>query len=188
MSETNFLMRLIKSAFGWKPWKRPGSRRREITTRAVLFVSIALLIEAAVSTLRGAPSTSAVLAIALSTASLTYFLYQLIYIPLQTTQSFQMDARRLVRDAMISALFVITAFALIYRLGGIKGPDAANALDYVYFSTVTFSTLGYGDFQPTSTGIRLVAAVQALIGNLHLALIVAAIFLRLSRRKPEKIS
>ena len=37
----------------------------------------------------------------------------------------------------------------------------------LYFSTVTFTTLGYGDFQP-STLSRPVAALQALFGYIYL--------------------
>jgi len=52
---------------------------------------------------------------------------------------------------------------------------AVNSRDAVYFSAVTFSTLGYGDFRPCEVA-RIWAAGQAILGNLHLGLIVGAAF------------
>lgn len=43
----------------------------------------------------------------------------------------------------------------------------------IYFSIVTFTTLGYGDFQP-NPALRLLAAIQALFGYLYLGLFVGA--------------
>ena len=43
----------------------------------------------------------------------------------------------------------------------------------LYFSIVTFTTLGYGDLQP-STHMRPVAAVQALVGYVYLGLFVGS--------------
>lgn len=62
-------------------------------------------------------------------------------------------------------LCVILCFSLIYIWLGIStdGFVAANPLDYLYFSTVTFTTLGYGDFAPCPNA-RWAAASQALIG------------------------
>ncbi len=45
-------------------------------------------------------------------------------------------------------------------------------LDFVYFSTITQATVGYGDMLPNSTGIRMIVALQVLIG---LALLVIVI-------------
>jgi hypothetical protein len=50
--------------------------------------------------------------------------------------------------------------------------DVPNAL---YFSIVTFTTLGYGDMQPIPK-MRIVAASQALVGYAYLGLIVATLF------------
>jgi hypothetical protein len=43
----------------------------------------------------------------------------------------------------------------------------------LFFSIVTFTTLGYGDFQPTPR-MRLIAASEAIIGYLYLGLLVGA--------------
>ncbi len=43
----------------------------------------------------------------------------------------------------------------------------------IYYSFVTMSTLGYGDIVPTSSVARMCAAMQAVTGQLYLAVLVA---------------
>lgn len=43
----------------------------------------------------------------------------------------------------------------------------------IYYSFVTLSTLGYGDIIPNSSPARLFAAVEAIVGQLYLAVLVA---------------
>lgn len=56
-------------------------------------------------------------------------------------------------------------------------PDQTEiARDYAnvaYFSVVTFTTLGYGDFQPSEPA-RLLAALEAMLGYVYLGLLVGA--------------
>jgi hypothetical protein len=71
----------------------------------------------------------------------------------------------------LQSIVVIVAFAGIYQGHGISPGtecrliDLANdkALTSLYFSIVTWTTLGYGDFVPPND-IRLVAAGEALLG------------------------
>jgi hypothetical protein len=44
--------------------------------------------------------------------------------------------------------------------------------DFLYFSIMTQTTVGYGDILPNSTTVRLIVAVQSLIGILLLAVII----------------
>jgi voltage-gated potassium channel Kch len=43
----------------------------------------------------------------------------------------------------------------------------------IYFSLVTLTTLGYGDIVPTAAAARMLAAVEAVVGQLYLAVLVA---------------
>lgn len=52
----------------------------------------------------------------------------------------------------------------------------------LYFSAVTFTTLGYGDFQPVPR-LRLIAGFQALMGYLFLGLLVGSAIDYLAQRK-----
>jgi voltage-gated potassium channel Kch len=44
--------------------------------------------------------------------------------------------------------------------------------DALYFSTMTFTTLGYGDFQPATTAGKLLAISETSAGVVLLALLV----------------
>lgn len=71
---------------------------------------------------------------------------------------------------VFAAIFVILFFAfLFYFSGGIQSTiDPSYAMkwsDYLYYSTVTFTTVGYGDFIPkASSFFRLSAALEAFLG------------------------
>lgn len=75
----------------------------------------------------------------------------------------------------------IVLFALLHAKSGISCAAAvcnagATYHDFgtaLYFSIVTFTTLGYGDFQP-SEGMRLLAAEEALFGYVFLGFMVGA--------------
>lgn len=114
---------------------------------------------------------------------------------------YQIAAGRLLRDVTISACLTIVSFAWYYRFIGLHSgggiPNAqcfftsgshctcdAGALDSLYFSIVTFSTLGFGDF--TACTNKIVSALQALLGNLHLGIFVGAVFYFLSESGSEK--
>ena len=52
-------------------------------------------------------------------------------------------------------------------LGAIKGTEQA-----MYFSMVTYTTLGYGDVLPVSQQAKSLALVEAVVGQLYLAVLI----------------
>ncbi|AZQ16044.1 pentapeptide repeat-containing protein [Halorubrum sp. PV6] len=74
-----------------------------------------------------------------------------------------------------TSIVVVAVFAAIYSVvGGIViGGETPDLIGYIYFSAVTFSTLGYGGIEPTTTTTQLLASVQSLIGGILIALLVA---------------
>lgn len=74
---------------------------------------------------------------------------------------------------------MIHGFAVVYALLGIcssgcssSTPEFLNDLySAVYFSIVTWTTLGYGDFQPLGW-VRLIASMEALIGYVFMGIVV----------------
>ena len=52
------------------------------------------------------------------------------------------------------------------------GPILGNFLNCLYFSVVTFTTLGYGDFQPAAGLSRFFVSLESLIGAITMALFV----------------
>lgn len=45
-------------------------------------------------------------------------------------------------------------------------------MDFVYFSLITQSTVGYGDILPNSTAVRVLVSVQILLGYLILVVLI----------------
>ena len=52
---------------------------------------------------------------------------------------------------------------------------SVETFDYFYFSAVTATTLGYGDFQPVGNG-KVVALTEAIFGYIFLGISVALIY------------
>ncbi|MEW4529568.1 ion channel [Maioricimonas sp. JC845] len=52
--------------------------------------------------------------------------------------------------------------------------DAADVWRAMYFSIVTFTTLGYGDYHPTGA-LRIVAAFEALVGAVTIAIVTVSL-------------
>lgn len=58
---------------------------------------------------------------------------------------------------------------------------AATILMNLYFSVVTFTTLGYGDIQPSNAATRALAGVESLLGAALIALLVFVLGRRATR-------
>ena len=71
----------------------------------------------------------------------------------------------------ISNIFIFSA--IYYQIGLYDGESIVRGsfVTSTYFSIVTWTTLGYGDLQPIGL-LRLVAAIEALLGYLYMALFV----------------
>lgn len=72
------------------------------------------------------------------------------------------------------AFLILITFSIIYCYWGLKyeGAISHSLQDAIYFSIVTWTTLGYGDFQPTEE-IRVLASAQALTGYVFMAITIA---------------
>ena len=90
---------------------------------------------------------------------------------------------------LVSAMgIVIMSYADIYVRSGLVVDTSAipqpvpitSRWDAAYFSIVTWTTLGYGDLQPRGR-CRLVAASEALIGNIFLGTFIAFLFSAITR-------
>lgn len=68
------------------------------------------------------------------------------------------------------------AAALLVEPGAIAAPgDAVKGSDLIYFSLVTVTTLGYGDVLPVSPMARILAATEAVVGALYVAVLIGRI-------------
>lgn len=71
---------------------------------------------------------------------------------------------------LLAHVIEVWAFAIVYwsldiypSLGHLAGTFDEGALDFVYFSVVCFTTLGFGDILPTGA-IRILVGTEALVG------------------------
>jgi len=89
--------------------------------------------------------------------------------------------RVLVASALIivfCAFFYSQPGSLVYR----DGPTKPSFPQGLYFSTITFTTLGYGDFYPAAQGFcRQLAMAEAVSGAFLMALFVVCLAKRFSR-------
>ena len=64
----------------------------------------------------------------------------------------------------------------IHILKKIVNDSAYNYIDFLYFSTVTITTLGYGDILPNSSLVRQCVMLETVIGLLIMGSLIAIIF------------
>ena len=63
-----------------------------------------------------------------------------------------------------------------FTFSGIHGSDQQIQLnDFLYFSFVTLTTLGYGDLLPLSATAKTLAFVEAIFGQFYIATLVAGL-------------
>ena len=161
-----------------------GSNLRKYWSLASLIVILVLSFEAVMVILND-DNLWVLKLVAISTVSwsILFFALVVVTIPFLTSDAFKPNPIRLFFDGLVSIVLSILSFALAYRALGIIGPNmelAVEITDFIYFSAVTFSTLGFGDFRPHADA-RLLAALQAILGNLHLGVIVGAAFFAAQR-------
>lgn len=88
---------------------------------------------------------------------------------------------------LISYVSVVFLFSIIYFLiGNDQFFGNANTfgdqfLQAFYFSAQTFSTVGYGRFNPSGNLINLISVVEMLVGMMYVALATGLLFARFSR-------
>jgi hypothetical protein len=73
------------------------------------------------------------------------------------------------------------AFALTVSAAPHESLEGARA---IYFSLITLSTVGYGDIVPISNEARMLAALEAMIGTLFVAVFIARLVALYSNQPP----
>ena len=92
---------------------------------------------------------------------------------------------RALRDRIFGAIVLYLLlgliWALVYAVVDVFAPGAfagrsetgEDTTDWVYFSFVTLTTVGYGDIVPVSRIVRSLCILEALVGQLYPAVIIA---------------
>ncbi len=86
---------------------------------------------------------------------------------------------------LLAGLFFAYVFGIIDLVADpffVQGPTRAPA-NYVYFSFVTITTLGYGDLSPRSSLGKMLAVSEALMGQIYLVSVVALLVANIGRTR-----
>ena len=150
-----------------------GAHRR--TFRAALAIVVFAVAGAAVGLLSGAEQASTaagLIGLLLAFAAPVIILRRILSSPTITV--------RLVLGALAIYLLVGLTYAYLYPvISAVTGQPffvqtaTPGAIDYVYFSYVTLTTVGYGDFTASTSVGRMIAVSEALTGQLYLVSAVA---------------
>ncbi len=105
------------------------------------------------------------------------------------------------RNAIIGALCGFVLILMVFlRLHGLlealwpgsyhtDGPPLSERSDmmltavFQYFSTVTVTTVGFGDIVPVTPAARLATGLEAIVGQLYLAVVIATLVGRVAARR-----
>lgn len=89
---------------------------------------------------------------------------------------------------LLAFLFLNIIFALLYLAGGVEnfeGIETNNTFDRLvnvfFFSTQTFTTVGYGRINPVGVYSNIISSIESLTGLLSLALATGLLYGRFSR-------
>ena len=89
---------------------------------------------------------------------------------------------------LLAGLFFAFVYAAVQNLGGapfFANGDAATSARSIYFSFTTMTTVGYGDLTARTNLGHTIAATEALLGQIYLVTVVAAIVSRLVPRRAQ---
>ena len=92
----------------------------------------------------------------------------------------------------VLAIYLLIGLLFAFSYGVVDAVDPGDLFadrenstpaDRAYFSFVTLSTVGYGDFSPAGAGARALAVAEMLIGQIYLVTIVSLIVANLGPRR-----
>ncbi len=79
-------------------------------------------------------------------------------------------------------MIVNLLFAAVYVLAGMDFGEGATWLTPIYFSTVTFTTLGYGDIVPSTSLAQIIVMVEVTLGYIALGGLLSIFADKMARR------
>jgi len=89
-------------------------------------------------------------------------------------------------------IFIGLTWAHFYAVIGAFDPESVRGLssitdakpaDYIYFSFVTLTTLGYGDMLPTNPITKALVIVEAITGVMFVAVLISTLVGRVNKRR-----
>ncbi len=117
------------------------------------------------------------LVVAYSCASFLYF--YIVFLLVKNLLSITVVTSDLIYCAIATFLLIGIGWAGVYTVVEAVSPGSFSAEtetgDLLYFSFVTLTTLGYGDILPTSILGKRLAVIEAAMGSIYMAVIIALI-------------
>lgn len=77
---------------------------------------------------------------------------------------------------VMSQAFNFLDYSPVVLIKVLQGDYSYPLLDFLYFSAVTITTLGYGDILPNSTHVRLLVMIESFVGLLIIGCLVSTVF------------
>lgn len=106
--------------------------------------------------------------------------------------SHRVVAAETILGAICVYLMIGFAFAFVYTVVGqissqpiLAGQPDGTTPNYLYFSYVTMTTLGYGDLRPATKAMQSLAVVEVLTGQLFLAIAIARLVTTFRLQRPQ---
>lgn len=87
---------------------------------------------------------------------------------------------------LLAGMFFSYVYGLMDAIDGpffAQGPRASQAVNFVYFSFTTLTTLGYGDYTARTNLGHMLSVAEALFGQLYLVIVVAVLVSNIGRRR-----
>jgi hypothetical protein len=95
-----------------------------------------------------------------------------------------------VLGALCAYLYIGWWYAYLYRAVAVLSksnffaqPGSEDTLNFLYFSFITLTTVGYGDFTPAYGPGRMLAVTEAIVGQLYLVSVVALVVSAYGKRR-----
>ena len=91
---------------------------------------------------------------------------------------------------LLVAMFFATLYsliALITREPFFVQTDDPSAVEYLYFSFTTITTVGYGDYTAALSLGKMMAMIEAVLGQLYLITVVALVVQNLGQARQERL-
>jgi hypothetical protein len=182
------LMLLVLAATTWLALRTSQVKRR--VSRPVLGLIIAAAVVGAAGSVLGSEETGRLIA-----ASLTAILVTVAPVAIvRHVASHQVVNLNTFYGAicvyLLIAMFFATAFALLAAIGGVsffaQDIGTAKTVDYLYFSLTTITTVGYGDLTAQGNVGRIMAVLEAVIGQLYLITVVALVVQNLGHARKDR--
>ncbi len=113
-------------------------------------------------------------------ASAIFFFYIIVYLVIRVASSKEVGALEFLESINVYLLLGIAA-SLVFSLVYTANHDAYNPpgeilnshADFIYYSFVTMTTLGYGDITPKDSLARSISIFFSVAGQLYLTMIIA---------------